>query len=279
MIGRVLPRPTVLNEETVLDRPADLVTSLLATSDDELKRILEAMCSYAGEGVRKTVLANPTSAARFASFSPYHFGHMADLVTLAHPDTDGDGKPAHTVGDLTVHATPALHLEETGRRHSAIGLAYQSDTTDIWYSSDTNLSGGLLETVAAITPRPALVIAHADASNVTPNPERGAACHLETRDVPTIAAALQPTTLLIQHYDAAYATAEYRIAQAIWLQRQLDRASQPTTVLPATNGLRLTLGAPPLIGWDVVLPSAAGPAVDSYLRHRAATQSVGTGTA
>jgi hypothetical protein len=226
------------------------------------------MCSYASPGVRKSVLANPTAAARFAAFSPYHFERMADLVTLAHPDTDGDGKPAHTVGDLTVHATPALHVEEAGRRHSAIGLVYQSDTAGVWYSSDTNLTEGLLDAVATLVPHPALVIAHADASNLTPSPERGAACHLETRDIPVIAAALRPDTLLIQHYDAAYATAEYRIAQAIWAQRQLDRARLPTAVLPGTSGLRVTLGIGQLTGVEVVLPGDAGSAVETYLRHR-----------
>jgi hypothetical protein len=182
-------------------------------------------------------------------------------------DTDGDGKPAHIVGDLTVHATPAPHLEEAGRRHSAIGLAYQSTTADVWYSSDTNLTEGLLDAVAALVPRPALVIAHADASNIIPSPERGASCYLETRDVPAIVAALRPDTVLIQHYDAAYATAEYRIAQAIWAQRQLDRAGQPTAVLPGTSGLRLKLGERQLTGAEVVLPGDAGSAVEAYLRR------------
>lgn len=243
------------------------VTHLHPDHYGDLIPTLEAMCSYSSPGARKTVLANPTSASRFAAFSPYHFERMADLVTLAHPDTDGDGKPAHTVGDLTVHATPALHLEEAGRQHSAIGLAYQSRTADVWYSSDTNLTEGLLDAVAALVPHPALVIAHADASNITPSPERGAACHLETRDIPAIAAALRPDTVLIQHYDAAYAEPEYRIAQAIWAQRQLDRAGQTTAVLPGTSGLRLKLSGRQLTGAEVVLPGDAGSAVEAYLRH------------
>lgn len=222
---------------------------------------LEAMCSYAPEGARKLVLANPTTTTRFTAFSPYHFGHMADVITLAHPDTEGDGKPAHTVGDITVHATPALHLEETGRRHSAIGLAYQTNAADIWYTSDTNLTGTMLDAVAAITSRPALVIAHADASNITQTAQRGAACHLETRDVPTIAAALRPGHLLVQHYDAAYSTTAYRLAQAIWLQRRLDT----TTVLPGIHGLSLTLQDEAVKSWTVTLPNEESLAIESYL--------------
>ncbi|MBB2914252.1 transposase [Streptosporangium becharense] len=62
----------------------------------------------------------------------------------------------------------------------------------------------LLGQVAAICPTPTMVIAHADASNIDQTPGRTEACHLETRDVPIIAAALQSPYVLIQHYDAAY---------------------------------------------------------------------------
>ena len=54
---------------------------------------LEAMASHAS-GERTMLAANPTTAARFAAFSPYHAGGMADMIALAHPATEGDGEPA-----------------------------------------------------------------------------------------------------------------------------------------------------------------------------------------
>ncbi|MEV5572204.1 MBL fold metallo-hydrolase [Spirillospora sp. NPDC052269] len=224
---------------------------------------LEAMASHTTG--RALLVANPTTAARFTAFSPYHAGGMAEVVTLAHPDTEGDGDPSIKVGDLTIHATPAVHTEETGRTRSAIGLAYQSPAGGIWYTSDTNLMPGLLDRVAELLSDTALVIAHADASNINQPPGRAQACHLETRDVPTIAATLKPAHILIQHYDAAYATPEYRIAQAVWLQRLLDRDRTATQVLPSASGLRLTLTGGRITDHAIELNSDAGPPVAAYL--------------
>jgi hypothetical protein len=53
---------------------------------------------------------------------------MADVIALARPNTGVDGEPAAKVGDLAIH--------------------------------------GLPEQIAAIMPRPALVVAHADVSNI-----------------------------------------------------------------------------------------------------------------
>ncbi|GAA2120411.1 MBL fold metallo-hydrolase [Actinomadura napierensis] len=226
---------------------------------------LEGMAGDPAAG-RKLLVANPTAADRFRAFSPYHAGGMADLVTLAHPRTEGDGEPSVKVGDLTIHATPALHTEETGRTRSAIGLAYRTPAGGIWYTSDTSLAGGLLGEVAALVPEAALVIAHADATNLHPSPERTAACHLETRDVPAIAAALHPGHVLIHHYDAAYAAPRYRIAQAVWLQRELDRRGLPARVLPSAAGMRLTLADGGLRHHHVDVTDDAGAAVAEYLR-------------
>jgi ribonuclease BN (tRNA processing enzyme) len=225
---------------------------------------IEAMAAHTTR--RGLLVANPTTAQRFTAFSPYHAGGMADVVTLAHPDTEGGGEPCVKVGDLTVHATPALHTEEAGRTRSAIGLAYQTPAGGIWYTSDTNLAPGLLDRVAEILPETAMVIAHADASNIGQAPSRADACHLETRDVPAIAAALKPAHVLIQHYDAAYSAPEYRIAQALWLQRTLDRYRNATQVLPSASGLRLTLSGGRIIEHAVELDSEAGPTVASYLQ-------------
>jgi hypothetical protein len=192
---------------------------------------------------RKPLLVNPTVAARFGAFSPYHFGGMIDVITLAHPGTGGSGKSMAKIGDLAIHATPALHTEEKGRTRTAIGLAYDTPGGGIWYTSDTNLAPGLIGQVAAVMPETALVIAHADASNLSQEPGRAEACHLETRDVLSIAAALRPGHVLIHHYDAAYSSPRYRIAQAAWLQRAIDSQGLPTRVLPSASGQRLTLAA------------------------------------
>jgi ribonuclease BN (tRNA processing enzyme) len=225
---------------------------------------LEGMATHSRR--RKSLLVNPTVAERFTAFSPYHFGGMADVIILAHPDTDGNGEPAAKVGDLTIHATPALHTEDKGRARTAIGLAYDTPAGGIWYTSDTNLATGLLGSVAAIMPEPALVIAHDDASNITQAPGRTQACHLETRDVPAIAAALQPSHVLIHHYDAAYSSARYRIAQAAWLQRALDEQALPTRVLPSASGQRFTLAAGRLASDLPGGTDDAGPAVAAYLQ-------------
>jgi len=227
---------------------------------------IEAMTSYAAPGVRKTVLANPTTAERFGRFSPYHLGGMTDLVTLAHARTAGSGRPSATVGDITVQATPALHTEEAERRHSALGFVYRTPAVGIWYTSDTNLSAELLGDLAELISSPALVIAHADASNVTPSAERAVACHLQSRDVPVLAAALNPRHVVIQHYDMAYSEPGYRIAQAMWIQRRLRERGEQTTVLPGANGLRLVLAEQRLVSTAVALPSEAGYAVECYLR-------------
>ncbi|MFC5719180.1 MBL fold metallo-hydrolase [Streptomyces gamaensis] len=200
---------------------------------------LEGAATAAGRA--PLVLANPTTAERFADFSPYH-QRMGSWVTLAHPETDGDGEPSTKVTDgTTVHATPALHLEEAGRTGSAIGLVLETAAGHIWYSSDTNLWPGLLDAVAAIAPRPRAVIAHGDAALLHADEQRRAACHLGMRDLPAIARRLRPETLLVQHYDAAYSGARYRHAHTEWVRRSLGPLDAPVRVVPGYDGFRLTL--------------------------------------
>jgi len=227
---------------------------------------LEAMASHTVAGERTMLAANPTAAARFAAFSPYHAGGMADLVTLAHPATDGDGEPSVKIGDLTIHATPARHTEEAGLQRSAIGLAFDTPAGGIWHTSDTTLADGILNAVADTLTDITLVIAHADASNISAEPDRAAACHLQTRDVLPIASALRPRHMLIQHYDAAYSHPDYRIAQVVWLQRQLDSQHLPTGVLPGASGLRIIISPSAIRDWDICLDSSCAEAVSSYLR-------------
>ncbi|MEU5425118.1 MBL fold metallo-hydrolase [Streptomyces olivoreticuli] len=187
------------------------------------------------------ILTNPTVAERFAAFSPYH-QRMGSWVTLAHHETDGDGEPSiKVVDDMTVHATPALHLEETGRTHSAIGLVLDTEAGHVWYSSDTNLVDGLLDAVAAIAPHPRLVIAHGDAALLHADEDRRAACHLGMRDLPVIARRLTPDALLVQHYDAAYSEPRYRHAHAEWVRRQLAFDLASVRILPGRDRQRLVL--------------------------------------
>jgi L-ascorbate metabolism protein UlaG (beta-lactamase superfamily) len=228
---------------------------------------LEAMASHAAPGSpRKLLLANPTATTRFTAFSPYHAGGMADVITLAHPAAEGDGEPAAKLADLTLHAVPAAHIEEPGRHRSAIGLAFETPAGGIWHTSDTTLADGLLEAVAGTLPDVALVIAHADASNLRTDPARAGVCHLQSGDVLPIVTALQPCAVIIQHYDAAYSAPVYRIAQAVWLQRQLDRASQPARVVPATNGLHVILDSGGISGWDIRQADPPAPAISTYLQ-------------
>jgi ribonuclease BN (tRNA processing enzyme) len=227
---------------------------------------LEAMTSHAAPGSpRKLLLANPTSAARFTAFSPYHAGGMADVITLAHPETDGDGEPAVKLGDLTLYAIPAAHTEEAGRHRAAISLAFATPAGGIWHTSDTTLADGLLSAVAGILDEVTLVIAHADASNISADPGRAALCHLQTRDVIPIVTALRPRDVIIQHYDAAYSAPAYRIAQAIWLQRRLDRHGTQTRIVPGTSGLHVTCTSDGITSWHTRHDDQAAAAVATYL--------------
>ena len=155
---------------------------------------LEAMASHAAPGQRKLLIANPTTAAGLAAFSSYHAGGMADVLTLAHHTTEGDGEPSVKIGDLTIHAVPAAHTEQAGRHHSAIGLGFDTPAGGIWHTSDTTLADGLLAAVADVLPGIGLVIAHADASNIGGDASRAAVCHLQTRDILPIAASCVPGT-------------------------------------------------------------------------------------
>lgn len=110
-----------------------------------------------------------------------------------------------------------------------------------------------------------LVIAHADASNLSAG-RRAAVCHLKSGDVLPIVTELKPRDVIIQHYDAAYSAPAYRIAQAVWLQRQLDRDSQPTRVVPGIGGLHVTLDPGGVCGWDIRPASQPAPAISSYLQ-------------
>lgn len=226
---------------------------------------LEGMASHAAPGERKLLIANPTTIGRFTAFSPYHAGGMADTLTLAHEMTEGDGEPSVKIGDLTIHAVPAAHTEEAGRHRSAIGLGFDAPAGGIWHTSDTTLADGLLAAVAAVLPDVTLVIAHADASNINGDAGRAAACHLQTRDILPIAAALRPRHVLIQHYDAAYSAPDYRIAQAEWLQRQLRRSRLPACILPGVSGLHITLDHAGVRDWDIRLDSPSAPDISSYL--------------
>ncbi|WP_089212933.1 MBL fold metallo-hydrolase [Streptosporangium subroseum] len=201
---------------------------------------LEGAISARTRPGRPLLAGNTTVMQRFAAFSPYHL-RQVDAVTLTHPAGDGDGEPTTKIGDLVVHATPTLHVEEAGRNRTPIGFALDTPGGGIWHTSDTNLYDGLTDAVTAILPDVTLVIAHADATNVNAPPERAALCHLQTRDVLTITEALRPGHVLIQHYDAAYSSQRYRIAQATWLQRRLDAAALPTRILAGAGGLQLTL--------------------------------------
>ncbi|MEU4233284.1 MBL fold metallo-hydrolase [Nonomuraea sp. NPDC026600] len=203
---------------------------------------LEGAMSARGRRGRVLLAANTTVIRQFAAFSPFHMGRV-DAVTLTHPDGEGDGEPMVKLTDLTVYATPALHHEQGDQTRTAIGFAFDTPGGGIWYTGDTNLFDGLIDAVAALQPETALVIAHVGGTNLHASPKRAAACrwHLQTRDIRVIAATLRPACAIVQHYDAAYATARYRIAQAIWLQRQLRVGGEPTLILPGRNGLQLTL--------------------------------------
>ncbi|WP_188197568.1 MBL fold metallo-hydrolase [Nonomuraea sp. SYSU D8015] len=204
---------------------------------------LEGAVSARGRRGRVMLAANTTVIRRFGAFSPFHMRRV-DPVALAHPDGAGEGEPMVKLADLTIYATPALHHEQDDEIRTAIGFAFDTPGGGIWYTGDTNLFGGLIDAVAALPPETDLVIAHVGGTNFQASPERAAVCrwHLQTRDIQAIAAALRPAGVIVQHYDAAYATARYRVAQALWLQRHLRAGGgKPTLVIPGRNGLHVTL--------------------------------------
>ncbi|MER6505914.1 MBL fold metallo-hydrolase [Nonomuraea sp. NPDC001636] len=222
---------------------------------------LEGAMSARQRPGRVLLAANSTVIQRFAAFTPFHMRRV-DTCTFTHLAGQAEGEQAVKLADLVVHATPAVHHEHGDETRTAIGFALDTPGGGVWYTGDTGLFDGLLDAVVALLPQTALVIAHASGTGRHAVPERAAACdwHLHTDAVPAIAAVLRPACVVVQHYDAAYASARYRIAQAEWLQRQLHAHGHETTVVGGRNGLQLTFDRRRLLRSEIVLDnSCSGP--------------------
>jgi hypothetical protein len=159
-------------------------------------------------------------------------------------------------------------LEEDDKWDTGIGFFIQSQAANIWYTSDTNLFDGLLQHVKALLgeQRLDLLVANADASDIKHRPGKAQVCHLLTRDVLEIARELKPCYILIQHYDEAYSSPRYRVAQAIYLQRLVNSTGLNTVILPSANGLCLSFDKAHLRDYEIYFESDAGTAVKDYIR-------------
>ena len=225
---------------------------------------------------RGCVISNQTVMEKFLAFSPYHLAKVRPVVLAPgigrekeEATQEGGSRSSLTsvkLGGIEVWATPTFHLEEAGKWDTGIGFLIQSQKASLWYTSDTNLFDGLLQYVEAMAcERLTLVIANADASDVERKPGKAQVCHLLTRDVPEIARRVRPRHILIQHYDEAYSSPRYRLAQAIYLQRLVDRSDLETRILPSANGLSLSFDGICLREHDLCFESDAGIAVRDYL--------------
>lgn len=228
---------------------------------------------------RGYLIGNQTTIDRFRAFSSYHLKRVQPIALtsskgkmeydVAQEKKDSLLAPTVDLDGIEVWATPTSHLEEEGKWNTGIGFLVRSQGAMVWYTSDTSLFDGLLEHVKAHMEeqRLALVVANADASDVEYKPGKPQVCHLLTRDVLEIARELRPSYVLIQHYDEAYSSPRYRIAQAIYLQRLVDRLGLQTTILPSASGLHLCFGANRLRDYGLYFESGEGIAVKEYIRH------------
>jgi ribonuclease BN (tRNA processing enzyme) len=227
---------------------------------------------------RGYLIGNRTTIERIAAFSPYHLTRVQPTALMSDKDKveydvaqgEQDNLLAYIVDldSIEVRATPTSHLEEEGKLDTGIGFLVQSQDALVWYTSDTSLFDGLLEYVKAQVgeQRLTLVVANADASDVEYRPGKAQICHLLTRDVLEIARELEPYYILIQHYDEAYSSPRYRIAQAIYLQRLVDRSSLETIILPSANGLCLSFDGHHLRKHKLHFESDVGAVVGQYIQ-------------
>lgn len=227
---------------------------------------------------RGYLIGNQTTIKRIAAFSPYHLTRVQPIALIS-----DKGKIEYDIaqgeqGDLLastvdldgieVLATPTSHLEEEDKWDTGIGFLVRSQGAMAWYTSDTTLFDGLLKYVKAHTgeQRLTLVVANADASDVENKPGKAQICHLLTRDVLEIARELDPYYILIQHYDEAYSSPRYRIAQAVYLQRLVNRLNLEVIILPSANGLRLSFDGHRLKDHELHFESDVGAVVGWYIQ-------------
>ncbi len=226
---------------------------------------------------RGCVVGNRTVIEKFTAFSPYHLAMVQPIALTPglseerEKVTQGRGKLLRSsirLDGMDVWATPTFHLEEDGKWDTGIGFFIQSQAANVWYTSDTNLFDGLLRHIKALAAgqRLVLVIANADASDVKHKPGKTRVRHLVTRDILEIARELQPRYILIQHYDEAYSSSRYRIAQAIYVQRLINRLNLETIILPSANGLHLSFDQVHLQGHQLHFESDAGAAVQEHIQ-------------
>jgi ribonuclease BN (tRNA processing enzyme) len=231
---------------------------------------------------RGYVIGNRTVIDRFTAFSPYHLARVQPVVLV--PGTSEDEMPRESkseplsfgvsVKGLEVRATPTQHLEEGEKWDTGIGFLIQSQTTSVWYTSDTNRFDDLLQQVKSQIGerRLTLAIANADASDIKQRPGKAESCHLLTRDVPEIAREIKPHYIMIQHYDEAYSSPRYRIAQAIYLQRLVNRLGLDTVILPSASGLQLSFDGSCLKEHEMRFESEEGIVVKEYIERQGGGQ-------
>lgn len=196
------------------------------------------------------LIGNRTTIESYLAFDRYHMSRVKPVILALDNksllDIDFDGVKITSkiqLEELEIVATPTWHFETANSPTTGIGFLIHTPFGSIWYTSDTTLFDGLLETIKELcgSRKLLLVIANADASVIDSDPEKKTASHLLTRDVVKIANTLQPHCIVIHHYDEAYAQLDYRLAQAIYLNRHIEKDEIPVKVLPSEDGLCLRI--------------------------------------
>ncbi len=196
------------------------------------------------------LISNRTVVEDLMNFDPWYLSYVKPVILSPDPDfhfasalTNCISSSDFQLNDLLVHAVPTKHVEKHSTGDSGIGLFIQHPLGTIWYTSDTVLEDRVIDYIQALLGKNNLflVIANADASKLLSKREVESS-HLVTSDVITIAKKLAPRFVAIHHYDEAYAQRDYKIAQAVFLNRKLVQLGMLTRAIPTENGLSLKIG-------------------------------------
>jgi phosphoribosyl 1,2-cyclic phosphodiesterase len=189
------------------------------------------------------IVGNPTVMCGFSKLDPYYFRNSKSVIL--HPlgraffdkypkiQCNIETESSISLGDLKLIATPTKHKEIHECDDSGVGFFIQSEKFNLWYTSDTMLFPELLNYVKDLSSEDKKLIVIANAGGVH---KFAKSLQLRTSDLEQIALKLEPSYILINHYDIAYSAPQFRVGQANLVQRALNYAGVNITILPTSNG-------------------------------------------
>lgn len=192
---------------------------------------------------RGRVIANETVIRAIQTLDKYYFNKTTPYILSLKQCTTEISEEIVTsnlveLGLTQICATPTLHKEVKGQLDTGIGFYFSGSNCECWYTSDTALFDDLVDTILSIRQnhKPLIVVANAGCTHA-----RQTSLHLRNEDLFNLINRINPSYVLIQHYDEAYSSVNYRISQSIYLQRRISDLNLKTIVLPSANGLSYTI--------------------------------------